>query len=211
MITSKHWHSVQWDVVILDPQQSPSSKLHSNMFVSSSQRPFPTNVRLWQPRMNRSQYMSFDHNCKFQSSQCNIREITEFRLNISPSFWSSHYVVHLICVTAYFMESLIYSFKCLLLQQLQLLLSKSKQIWKKQFLWLQKINVSSEIQIEQKKKLRYSKESPWFPEYYIGKIGKSNCDQEKSNIYYVIWYNLYPYACTRKMNKLFKRLKWFAM
>ena len=127
MITSKHWHSEQWVVVMLDPQQSPSSKLHSNMLVSSSQRPFPTNVRLWQPRMNRSQNMSFDQNCKFQSSQCNIREITEFLLNISPSFWSSHYVVLLI-VSAYFMESLIYSFKCLLLQQLQLLLSKSKQI-----------------------------------------------------------------------------------
>ena len=133
MITSKHWHSEQWVVVMLDPQQSPSSKLHSNMLVSSSQRPFPTNVRLWQPRMNRSQYMYFDHNCKFQSSQCNIWEITEFNLNISPSFWSSHYVVHLICVTAYFTESLIYSFKCLLLQQLQLLLSKSKQIWKNSF------------------------------------------------------------------------------
>ena len=52
MITSKHWHSVQWDVVILDPQQSPPSKLHSNMLVSSSQRPFPTNVRFWQPRID---------------------------------------------------------------------------------------------------------------------------------------------------------------
>ena len=46
--------------------------------------------------------------------------------------------------------------------------------------------MSSEIQIEQKKKLIYSEESPWFPEYYVGKIGIGNCDQETSNIYYVI-------------------------
>ena len=102
-------------------------------------------------------------------------------------FLSSHYVVHLICVSAYFMESLIYSFKCLLLH-CWVKVNKSE----KQFLWLQKINMSSEIQIEQKKKLRYSEESPWFPEYYIGEIGIGNCDQETSNIYY-------------EMNKLFKR------
>ena len=35
--------------------------------------------------------MSFDHNCRFQSSQCNIWEITEFLLNILASFFSSHY------------------------------------------------------------------------------------------------------------------------
>ena len=29
----------------------------------------------------------FDHNCRFQSSQCNIGEITEFLLNILASFF----------------------------------------------------------------------------------------------------------------------------
>ena len=43
---------------------------------------------------------------------------------ISYLFLSSHYFVHLIFVLAYFMKSLIYLFKCLLLQGLQLLLSK---------------------------------------------------------------------------------------
>ena len=36
----------------------------------------------------------------------------------------------------------------------------------------------------QKKKLRYSEETPWFPEYYIGWIGIGNCDQETSNTNY---------------------------
>ena len=50
---------------------------------------------------------------------------------ISPFLFSpSHYFLHLIFVLAYFIESLTYSFKCLLLQRLQLLLSKCKQIQK---------------------------------------------------------------------------------
>ena len=32
-----------------------------------------------------------------------------------------------------------------------------------------------------KKKLRYSEETLWFPEYYIGWIGSGNCDQETSS------------------------------
>ena len=48
-------------------------------------------------------------------------------------FLSGHYFVHLIFVLAYFMESLIYLFKCLLLQQLQLLLTKCKQLLKNGF------------------------------------------------------------------------------
>ena len=54
-------------------------------------------------------------------------------LSILASFLSSHYSVHLIFVLAYFMESLIYSFKCLLFHWLQLLLSKCKQILKNGF------------------------------------------------------------------------------
>ena len=77
--------------------------------------------------------MSFDHNCRFQTSQCNIQEIPEFLLNILASFLSSHYLMHLIFVLAYFTEKLIYLFKCLLLQRLQLLLSRCKQIFKNGF------------------------------------------------------------------------------
>ena len=32
----------------------------------------------------------------------------------------------------------------------------------------------------QKKKLRYSEETQWFPEYYIGWIGIGNCGQKTS-------------------------------
>ena len=42
-------------------------------------------------------------------------------------------------------------------------------------------NWMQEIMAGQKKKLRYSEETPWFPEYYIGWIGIGNCDQETSN------------------------------
>ena len=34
----------------------------------------------------------------------------------------------------------------------------------------------------QKKKLRYSEETPWFSEYYIGWIGIGNCGQETSTV-----------------------------
>ena len=34
-----------------------------------------------------------------------------------------------------------------------------------------------------KKNLRYSEETPWFPEYYIGWIGIGNCGQKTSNVY----------------------------
>ena len=35
---------------------------------------------------------------------------------------------------------------------------------------------------QKKKKPRYSSESPWFPEYYIGWIGIGNCGQKTSNM-----------------------------
>ena len=43
-------------------------------------------------------------------------------------------------------------------------------------------NWTQEIMAGQKKKLRYSEETPWFPEYYIGWIRMGNCDQETSNL-----------------------------
>ena len=44
-------------------------------------------------------------------------------------------------------------------------------------------NWTQEIMAGRKKKLRYSEEIPWFPEYYIASIGIVNCDQKTSNIY----------------------------
>ena len=41
---------------------------------------------------------------------------------------------------------------------------------------------------KQKKKLRYSEETPWFPEYYIGWIGIGNCVQKTSTKY--VLYNI---------------------
>ena len=45
------------------------------------------------------------------------------------------------------------------------------------------LNWTQEIMAGQKKKPRYSEETPWFPEYYIGWIGSGNCDQETSSTY----------------------------
>ena len=42
----------------------------------------------------------------------------------------------------------------------------------------------------QKKKLRYSEETPWFPEYYIGWIEISNCGQKTSTKYLGTFYLL---------------------
>jgi hypothetical protein len=42
--------------------------------------------------------MSFDHNCQFQSSQCNIRKITEIFLNILASL----FVQPLFCALNFF-------------------------------------------------------------------------------------------------------------
>ena len=42
-------------------------------------------------------------------------------------------------------------------------------------------NWTQEIMAGQKKKLSYSEETLWFPEYYIGWIGIGNCDQETSS------------------------------
>ena len=44
-------------------------------------------------------------------------------------------------------------------------------------------NWTQEIMAGQKKKLRYSEETPWFPEYYIGWIGIGNCVQKTSTKY----------------------------
>ena len=44
-------------------------------------------------------------------------------------------------------------------------------------------NWMQEIMAGQKKKLRYSEETPWLPEYYIGWIGIGNCGQKTSSKY----------------------------
>ena len=43
-------------------------------------------------------------------------------------------------------------------------------------------NWMQEITAGQKTKVRYSEETPWFPEYYIGWTGIGNCDQETSSL-----------------------------
>ena len=48
-------------------------------------------------------------------------------------------------------------------------------------------NWMQEIMAGQKKKLRYSEETPWFPEYYISWIGIGNCDQETSTRYLCVF------------------------
>ena len=55
-------------------------------------------------------------------------------------------------------------------------------------------NWTQEIVAGQKKKPRYSVETPWFPEYYIGWIGICNCGQ-KTSIAYVV-----EYKCLRWTN-----------
>ena len=46
----------------------------------------------------------------------------------------------------------------------------------------------------QKKKLRYSEETPWFPEYYIGWIGIGNCGQKTSNVHVYVNYHDFGYG-----------------
>ena len=42
-------------------------------------------------------------------------------------------------------------------------------------------NWMQETMARPKKELRYSEETTWFPEYYIGWIGIGKCDQEIAN------------------------------
>ena len=55
-------------------------------------------------------------------------------------------------------------------------------------------NLNQEIMAGRKKKLGYSEETPWFPEYYFGWIGIGNCNQETSIVYY--------YVCSFGLNNI---------
>ena len=50
------------------------------------------------------------------------------------------------------------------------------------------------IMAGQKKKLRYSKETPWLSEFYLGLIGIRNCDQKTSTCMYMKWLWFSPFA-----------------
>ena len=140
--------------------------------------------------------MSFDHNCRFQSSQCNIWEITKFLLNILASFLSSHYFVHLIFVLAYFMGSLIYLNVCCCndCSCCWVNVNKSKKngfSGCKNRICHHKFKLNTKIMAGQKKKLWYSEETPWFPKYYIGWIEIGNHGQKTSKIYWQNTVQLY--------------------
>ena len=48
-------------------------------------------------------------------------------------------------------------------------------------------NWMQEMMARRKQKLRYSEETLWFPDYYIGWTGIGNCDQETSKVYLFIF------------------------
>ena len=48
----RHWHTWQYCVLMFNPQQSPLSKPHWTLFVTSSQYPSPTHPGFKQPKMN---------------------------------------------------------------------------------------------------------------------------------------------------------------
>ena len=53
----------------------------------------------------------------------------------------------------------------------------------------------------QKKKLRYSEETPWSPEYYIGwiGIGIGNCGQKTSNKYVSLYFSFLKWIYSSKL------------
>ena len=51
----------------------------------------------------------------------------------------------------------------------------------------------------QKKKLRYTEESPWFPEYYIGWIWIGNCGQKTSNKYVSLYFSFLKWIYSSKL------------
>ena len=132
--------------------------------------------------------MSYDHNCGFLSSQCNIQEIMEFILNIFASFLSSHYFVHLIFVYWHISWKVWFIYLnvccCNGCSCCWVNVNKSKKmvslVAKIEYVIINS-NWMQEIMAGQKKKLRYSEETPWFPEYFIGWIEIGNCGQKTSN------------------------------
>ena len=48
----RHWHTWQYCVLMFNPQQSPRSKPHWTLFVTSSQYPSPTHAGFEQPEID---------------------------------------------------------------------------------------------------------------------------------------------------------------
>ena len=134
--------------------------------------------------------MSLGHNCRFQSSQCNIQEITEFLLNILASFLVEPLFCALkfcigICISWKVWFIYLNVCSCNGCSCRWVNVNKSKRmvslVAKIEYVIIN-LNWMHEIMAGQKKKLRYSEETPWFPEYF-GWIEIGNCDQETSNNY----------------------------
>ena len=53
----RHWHTWQYCVFIFDPQQSPLSKPHCTILLTSSQYPSPTHEGLGQPKISCVRYL----------------------------------------------------------------------------------------------------------------------------------------------------------
>ena len=71
------------------------------------------------------------------------------------------------------------------------------------------LNWTQEIMAGQKKKPRYSEETPWFPEYYIGWIGIGNCGQKTSINFLCLTISiLYSVLRTSTFVLMFTQLIW---
>ena len=132
--------------------------------------------------------MSFGHNCQFQSSQCNIREVMYILMNVFISFCPVIFE-HLIFTLAAFIKRLMKCFSNYVILSESSLINSQKLLQNQlhlsfSFAKIENVIISlnwmQEVMAKQKKKRRYSSEYHWFPEYYIGSIGISNCGQKTS-------------------------------
>ena len=135
--------------------------------------------------------MSLGHNCRYQSSQCSIQEITEFLLNILTSFFVQPLFLasnlNLWWHVLFLQTEKPFFFRFVYIYSAAAVAPATADIWinKSNFPWNMPIEkLSAQNNGWTKKNLRYSEKTPWCPEYYIGWIGISNCGQNTSRVYY---------------------------
>ena len=77
---SRHWHSLQYCVLTVSPQQSPPSYVHSNVLLMSSQQPSPIHPWLQPFKNQKKKYQQLIHLRNFLIFQVGISPICKFIL-----------------------------------------------------------------------------------------------------------------------------------
>ena len=132
----------------------------------------------------------FQNNCRFQSCQCNNREIIEFSLNILASLFVQPFFCALNFLSWHVSRKVWFIYLnvccCNGCSCCWANVNKSKKV-SSLAAKIEYVIINSkwmhEIMAGQKKKFGYSSESPWFPEFYFGWIIIGNCHHETSNIH----------------------------